>query len=383
MPLLTRKKQVIVAIEGVEGTAASIAASDAVLAYDPVFNFSPEMFDRNPSRSSLTSLQSIVGKRPGQITFRTELKGSGAVATRPEWDKAIRICGFTAAAVSTLGVGGTISGGPFQPAETVTGSSSSAAARVVGEISTGTTTVHIAGIAGTFNTDDVLTGSVSGATVGVSRAAAASKGWEYLPASSNVPSGTVAVYKDGSRGVLKGCRGNAVLTGNVGEPLFLEFTIDGVFSAYSDQALETLTLDTTQPPAFLDSGHRFRGDTTPFASLSIDMQNTTSQREDARDTNGIKSFLITGRNPQLSIDPEEVLVATENYRERLKDASTGYFYAKAGATAGNAVRIGAPKIQYMEVGDTDRNGIATADITFSLVATDVNSGDKEVQVAVV
>jgi len=383
MSLLQRKRQIVVAIEGNEGTAATIAATDGKMqVYDLEFSLDPNMQDRDPARSTLTPLDGIVGKQSSMVRWRTELKGSGALATRPSWDKALRCCGFTAAAVSTISVGA-ISGGPLQPGETITGSSSAATGRIVGEIATGVSMVHYVPTSGTFNSDDVFTGGTSGATCASAGDPAGSKGWEYKPASSSIPSATLAAYLDGTRGVGAGGRGNVRISGNVGELVFLEFEFSAVYESYTDQSLLSITYETATPKPLLDSGHRFDGSTTPFAALNIDMANTVAERTDARASKGILSYLITERAPTLSIDPEDVLVATKDYRGRLVGANTGYFFAKIGSVAGNKIVIGAPRIQYRSVGEGERNRIATANLEFGLVAVNASSGDGEIQIAMI
>ena len=276
---------------------------------------------------------------------------------------------------------GTISSGPFVPGETITGSSSTATGRVVGEIAA--SPVKFVVVTGTFNTDDQLSGGVSSAGCSVSNAAIASQGFEYRPTSDAPPSATVGRYKDGTRNLIHGARGNVTIEGTAGEPVFLNFTFSGVYNDATDLSLLSPTYETTDPQPLLDVGCTVTGLTVVFAALNVDIGNTVAAREDANNAKGIKSFLITERNPRLTIDPEMVLVATEDFYGQLAAAGTGRIYAEIGATAANIITVAAPVAQYIAVGEGDRTGNAVANLEFALVSTTVSTGDDELQIAMI
>jgi len=234
-----------------------------------------------------------------------------------------------------------------------------------------------------FNTDDTLTGSISGSTCHVSATTQSNQGFEYRPASSGVPSATVDLYKDGKMIRIYGARGNVALSGNVGEPVFLDFTFTGVYDAETDTALLSPTYETTDPQPLLNAAAKVDGYSAVFAAMNMDMANTVAERASANASKGILSFHITERNPQITVDAEDVLVATKDFKGRLVANNTGYFVANVGSTAGNKVTIGAPTIEYDSVGDSDREGISVADLTLNAVSTTPSSGDDEVQIAMI
>lgn len=379
MPYLNRKAQVCVVVEGAEGTAATMAAASAtMLPYDLAYSDAPEMFERNPARATLTKLPRIVGKQIGTASWRCELKGTGSLATRPSWDAAIRACGFSSAAISTATVSGMT--GTFIPGELFTVSSGVCIGRVVGRMNSATSFAHVP-TSGAIATGVTITGSTSGAVCVAAANAAGSKGFDYRPYSSGIPSVTVGVYRDGMLFRLAGARGNVSIEGNVGEPAFLNFTFSGVRVAATDTALLTVTHETTEPPAFKSATTYIDSLQAVYSAMSVDMGNVLAQRESAAASAGVLSYYITDRDPRLTIDPEMVLVATKDFHGRLHSASTGWWSTQVGSTSTNRVLLGSPKVQYLGVGHGDRSGLFIANLEYGLVAPDSSSGDRELQIA--
>lgn len=380
MPLLNRKAQVVVAIEGTEGTGATMAADDGKMpVYDLVFSDRPELFDRNPSRSTLSRLAKVVGKEGAGVSFKTELKGSGSLTTRPSWDKAIRCCGFSSAVVSGITVSGMT--GTFYPGEGFTTSSGGKKGRVVGRHN-GATQLYYAPTSGALTSGATIVGDVSGAQCIAAGSPATNKGFEYRPISASDPSATVGTYRDGTLKKAAGSRGNVRVEAEAGQPAFLAFEFDGVYEGVSDASMLTVTYESTVPPAFKSATTYADGLQVVFTKLSLDMKNTLTPRENAASAKGILSVKVTDRDPQISIDPEMVLTATKDLHGALHAGSTGYFSSEWGSVAGNRIRLGSPRVQYEGVDEGERGGIATVPIIFGCKAASASTGDDEVQIAV-
>lgn len=382
--LLRRVAQVAVEEEGTEGTAEVLVAADATLSvYNPTFSIDIANFQRDPARATLSKLQGIKGIKTARIGFRVEAKGSGAVATLPSWDDAIRACGFQRSAVSRIGIGA-VSGGPFQPLETITGGTSAATGRVVSEISNGAAYLYFVVLTGTFQSGEVITGSVSAATATSSSVVGSNQGYEYTPDSSGVISATLAVYMDGVRHTIYGARGNVKFGSKVGEPQFMDFDFQGVYGGTTDTAvLSGITYETTIPPTFLAVGLAVQGLSAVFSGLNFDIKNTLTPRTNANSTNGVLSVMITDREPSGSIDAEMPTVASHDVYGKLSSGAVGRFYYKIGDTAGNILAFGSPCLQYQGVGDGDRGGIKLSDIDFGLYDRNINVIDNELQIAMI
>ena len=208
------------------------------------------------------------------------------------------------------------------------------------------------------------------------------QGFEFKPASSSVPSLTLALFLDGIRHLLVGARGNVTFSAVVGEPGFMEFTFTGVYSSTTDVAMPTATYDTTVPPVFLGVGLNFHGFTPVFTTLDFDLGNVVEPRRNANDSLGAKSAIITGRSPTATVDPELDLVANFDFFGKLRDGSQGRFACSMGSTAGNKVTVSSPKCQIDGLAGGDRNGIATGTLTLNLATSTVNTGDDELQIGV-
>ena len=95
MTILSRRAVIAAKEEAVEGTAESLAAADAnFLGVEPTFTPDVPMFRRPNVDASLSPYSSVSGTRSAQLSFKVELKGSGAAGTAPALGKLIKACGF-------------------------------------------------------------------------------------------------------------------------------------------------------------------------------------------------------------------------------------------------------------------------------------------------
>ncbi len=380
--LLKRVAQIALEEESVEGTAETLVDADAtMLVYDPSFTLSPQRTPRNPSRSSLSQLASVIGMKPATMSFRTELKGSGSASTAPAWDRALRCCGLAKTAVSSIAIGA-VTGGPYQPGETVTGAGGGTG-RVVGECRNGDAKLYYVPLSGTLTTE-VLTGGTSGATATASAGPTADQGFEWRLASSSVPSATVGMYQDGILHQMYGARGNVQIQLKAGEWGSLAFDLSGVYLSTTDEDAFAPTFETPIPIAFLDCAIDLHGLAAQFSAIDLNLNNTIAERTDAGAAAGILSYLITGRAPSGTIDPEMTLVADHDFFGRFAAGTTGRLYVELPSTsAGQKITVASPRVQYASIGDGERSGIAVANVGFDLLTASVSTGDDELQIGMI
>lgn len=375
---LSRLKQVAAKVESAEGTAESLSNADAkLLVYDPKVSFDIEMFQRNPARESLSKLSKIPGKRPGGLTFGLMLRGSGTATTSPEWFRLIRACGFEDNAFHEIAIGA-VTSGPFVHGETITGGTSSATGRVIIETANGASTIFFKSLSGTFQSGEVITGGTSGATATTGGTPSA-KGRELKPISLNddIPTLTMAGYENGVRKLLKGCRGKFKVGFQTGSPARADFEFMGVEAGVADVAmLSGISHETTKPPAFLNTTFSVDDVAHKISKFDIDYQTELSPREDPAESRGIISFLLTGKDPVGTMDPEMVLAATHDFHTKWFGGTEMVLDAIIGSTAGNRLRFYGPKVQYSKVDDGDRGGIQTAECTFDLNGSESPGNDE-------
>lgn len=104
MPLIEMRSQVALAIEGVEGTSETLAASDAVLAENIKFEQDVKMTERKPAALSLSPFPAVPGSRTAKVTFDVMLHGSGTAGTAPDFGVALQGCGLAETVVAATSV---------------------------------------------------------------------------------------------------------------------------------------------------------------------------------------------------------------------------------------------------------------------------------------
>lgn len=201
----------------------------------------------------------------------------------------------------------------------------------------------------------------------------------YTPVSSGDSSYTLALYEDGIKYLLWGARGTFSVDLVNGQPAMFHFTFTGADFSVTDAALLSgMTYDSTAPPAFLSAALSVHAYAAVASKLSLDIANEVTLRESVNAASGHLSAMITKRQPKGSLDPEMVLVATEDFYGDWRAGTEAALTATVGATAGNICTITAPKLAYREISPADRNRIRTLAIGFDL---NVDAADDELSIA--
>jgi hypothetical protein len=380
MSMLTRKRQVAAKVEAQEGIAETLAAIDAgiLVNFSPKAMYEPQMYQRDPVRASLTKLGKLAGKRSAGIDFSVELRGSGSLTAEPEWGKLIKACGFAFNPLKKITIGA-ITSGPFLHGETITGDTSGATGRVVVKTETGTTTLYFVELTGTFISTDLIEGATSGASASASTDPA-DAGYELKTISTLIPSLTMGLFEDGIRKVIKGCRGTVKFMFKIGEPAMIEFSFKGVESGVTDvPLLSGVSFDSTVPPVLLNAVMSADGVSLNVGEVEIDMSNTLASKDKIDDAKGILSYMITGRDPQGSFNPEMVPVATHDFFNKWFSNTPMVLDLAYGETDGNKFRFYAPSIVYNKIDDGDRDGIQLAQTSFDLTGS-MEPGDDEISI---
>ncbi len=189
------------------------------------------------------------------------------------------------------------------------------------------------------------------------------------PSSSQPGSISIQIEEDGVVKKFNGCVGNVRIVGNVGEPVFLEFTFRGTINDITSGSLTTLTgLPSTVPPVLLSATfNTYVGSSTlaPLIStFEIDMQNEIAFSSDISKSTGIFRAYITGRNPIGSMDPE--YNTSYDWLDRIITNDLGQLSLLVGSTTNNRYRITCPKIRFMAMDPTDREGIRALTVPFEI-----------------
>ena len=105
MPLLTRKRLILLESEGTYGTDPTPTGADAVLVRD--LNITPLQSDtvsRDLVRPYLGASEQLLANTRVEVTFSVELAGSGAAGTAPRYGKALLACGMAETVVASTSV---------------------------------------------------------------------------------------------------------------------------------------------------------------------------------------------------------------------------------------------------------------------------------------
>jgi hypothetical protein len=167
-----RKQQILAKRQLAEGVAAVPTGSDARLVYEPAISDSPETTDRTPAGPSLSRAVSPVGRKSRQLTFQSDMVGSGDTTPtidEPDWGLYLEACGYERIQPVALPLT-SVSGNGYHLGEIV--QKGAARAVVIGQLLSGaptsslasTGTLVVAPLTGAITTTGTLTGESSGTT---------------------------------------------------------------------------------------------------------------------------------------------------------------------------------------------------------------------------
>lgn len=214
---------------------------------------------------------------------------------------------------------------------------------------------------------------------GMSETLVASTSATYTPASASISSVTVGRFIDGKRHRIWGARGTLSLLLEVGKPGIFNFDFLGADFDEADAALLSPTYNAVKPPVFQNASLSIDSYSAVVSRVEIDFGVQLSLRPDANAASGNKSAVIINRRPMIRFDPEDVLVATEDFLGNWRNGAEMAFSATLGSAAGNTIAITAPKVQYQGIREATREGLAAWEIEGLLC---MNTGDDEWQIQI-
>lgn len=232
------------------------------------------------------------------------------------------------------------------------------------------------GAAGTVTEiSTLLQGCGLGETINVSTSVV------YDPISAETAQDTLTIDLsiDGKVWRLSGAMGNVKFIMAQNEVPIAEFTFVGVYNAATDTGLLAPTYGTISPPNPVGTACTWNGNTFIGTTVELDLQNDIQLRPDICASTGFLHAYLAGRDPQISIDPEEELVATVDWLAEMISATAGAFAFTLGATAGNIWAFSAPNAQIRGLSFADREGLLIANLLLGARANTA-AGDDSVQV---
>lgn len=156
----------------------------------------------------------------------------------------------------------------------------------------------------------------------------------------------------------------------------MNFTFRGRWAGTSDVSTPDPTYgESTKPPILQNAGFKVNSVSLRAQKMSIDVANEVVEDEDFNGASaGLNGFIITGRKPAGTFNPDVVQVATYDFWSDWEDATERSMELTVGATAGNIIEIDAPRLSIDNISDEDLNGKSKLSIPFRINA---NAGDDE------
>jgi hypothetical protein len=377
MPLAQRKRVILVKLEPTYGQDSSPVAADAVLCSNLDINpLQGSSVERDFIRPYFGASGSIRVENFASMTFDTEIAGSGAAATPPEWGALLKACNFSETITAAPVTGTAQTGG------STTTIKLAAAASAVDDFYTGMT-VSITGGTGNGQSGEIIgyVGSTKIATLAKAMAVAPDATSQYsiganviYAPNSNFGTGaantSASIYfnVDGVRHILLGARGSCSFDLSAKGIPKIKWTFTGLLGTIADATLPAADFTGWKDPATVSTANttdiNLLGYTgAVLQTLNFDIANQVVYRQLV----GAESVLITDRKPTGNVSIEATKVTDKDWWTMAKNAQAGPFCVKHGQTAGNIVGITASKVQITEPKYSDSDGVAMLGFGMSFI----------------
>lgn len=201
----------------------------------------------------------------------------------------------------------------------------------------------------------------------------------YAPASSAIPSLTLAKYVDGKKYLIAGARGNFEIDLKAGKPAIIKFDFLGTAITGTDVSLLAgVTYQSARAQPFQNAAMQIDAYAAIAEAINIKSGNTVELRPSVNAVMAYVSAVIAKRLMTMSLNPEDVTVATKDFWATWTAGSLVAFTAALTGAAGNITTITASKVQYKKIGQGNRVGVQTYEIEAALRR---NAGDDEISIA--
>lgn len=385
--MLTENRIILVKLESDEGVDSTPTTANDFLAVHNL-SISPNLtYNETQGRDvSASPRAGTLGQKFYEITFDYELQVNAASPTIPPCAPLLLASGWDDEEKGPYG--------KFYPTSPrgllctrLRFTAGQAAGVAVGDVITG----HVSGATGTVKAVTVHTGSWAGNTAagvlylsdvagdftnneglqvgGVNRASA--DGTKYHPTV------TVYAYFEDILYKLTGCRGNVSFTCAAGVPVIAGVTLTGKYDTPTDSAFPVSVVERGgNPLVAMNSAVKWAGETPVIDTLTFSLNNVIATMPSLAAPHGIDSVQITGRTPELTLNPEatkesEIAWWASSLNAEIQPAT----YSVTDGTT--VVSISFPSAQITNLVPGDRNGVMVYDVTFRPCRTNNSARDDE------
>ncbi len=200
-----------------------------------------------------------------------------------------------------------------------------------------------------------------------------------MPLAGAPQSATICTYLDGSLHQVPGAVGSFKLSGRSGEPIRIDFAMQGLYASPTAQANPSgFTTDSFLATFMHNAALKLKSSINPtyyyptFVAFEFDEGLKVAERADANSAFAVKGFMPVERDARLKLTLEADF-ANRNFFPELEQGALLEAYFSQGAAAGNIVTFGFPSAQLVGIKYGDANGIRTVDLSLALVTTTDNA----------
>ena len=189
---------------------------------------------------------------------------------------------------------------------------------------------------------------------------------------------TIAVYQGPKKKALAGAMGTYTIEAASGSHGKVNWEFTGLLVDPSDATMLALPEYAITPPRFAGATFTINSVAKAIANFSLTAGNTIKLIEDITKASGYNRALVTDRAYGGSIDPEAGSVASDPIWAAWLNSTEYALNLSIGSGAGNIVTIAAPKFQYANVQEGDREGLEVNNIDYQLNGS--SDGDDELSI---
>jgi hypothetical protein len=207
-----------------------------------------------------------------------------------------------------------------------------------------------------------------------------------FPLSGAPQSATIYTYLDGVSHQMPGTVGSFKLAGKAGEPVTVDFEMEGLYASPAAQANPAgFATDNFLATYMHGAALKLKSSLNPtfyfptFVAFEFDAGVKVAQRSDASSSAGVKGFMPVARSPKLKLTLEADF-ANRNFFPELEQGVLLEAYFSQGSAAGNTISFSFPTAQLTDVRYGDAGGVRTVELAFALV-TSTSGADSEFSLA--
>ncbi len=190
---------------------------------------------------------------------------------------------------------------------------------------------------------------------------------------------TLDLYQDGKLKTLYGAMGTYTIEGESGGRIMINFEFTGLYKTPADVAVPgTFTPTASSPMQFQNGVFTIGGTAHPIGKFTLEAGNNVAPKQAIAGPGGILHYRITDYpDAAVGFDPEAQLIADHDFYGILIAGTEAALILTVGDGSTN-ITISCPAIQYKEIPDGDRDGIAIHELTAQCNHTTTASNDSTI-----